>query len=244
MNLSPTPSVAACSVALDGPAGVGKSTLAKMLAARLGLSYVDTGAMYRAVALRALETGLKLTDAPALEALAQELPIRFETCGAAGGIENRVFLEDREITREIRSQRVSEAASVLSAHPPVRRALVSRQQALAREGRGVVMEGRDIGTVVLPRAEVKFYLVAGAEVRAERRYRELLGNGENTTLEQVLHDTVARDERDSTRADSPLQRAPDALEVNTSNLSPQELVDQLVALIEQRLGGALPGGPG
>lgn len=234
------PLVAACSVALDGPAGVGKSTLAKMLAARLGLSYVDTGAMYRAVALRALETGLSLTDAPALESLAQALPIRFETREASGGVENRVFLEDREITREIRSQRVSEAASVLSAHPPVRRALVARQQALAREGRGVVMEGRDIGTVVLPRAEVKFFLVADARIRAERRFRELLNNGENTTLEQVYHDTVSRDERDLNRPDSPLCKAPDALEVDTSRLSPQELVNQLAGLIEQRLEGRPP----
>lgn len=223
-------------IALDGPAGVGKSTLAKRLAASLGLAYLDTGAMYRTVALKAIEENLPLKDAKKLGEMARNLPIRFETTKSGKDIVNRVFLENREVTREIRTQAVSDAASIVSAHTQVRKALVERQQALSGEGKGVVMEGRDIGTVVLPQASVKFFLTADARTRARRRWLELQANGEVTTLERVLRDTVERDRRDCSREDSPLQKAADAFRVSTSGKTPDELLAQMADVVKKRTG--------
>ncbi len=194
-------------VAIDGPAGVGKTTTARTLAAELELLYVDTGAMYRALAVHARSRGISPDDAEAAAALARASSV---TLRAAAGGELQVTIEGEDVTRAIRTDRASDEASRISVHPRVREELVRWQRDLARKG-GVVMEGRDIGTVVLRDADAKIFLTASPGERARRRHRELLRRGEVVTFEAVLRDIQARDARDRGRETSPLCPAPDAV---------------------------------
>ncbi|MEA2624226.1 MAG: CMP/dCMP kinase [Candidatus Binatota bacterium] len=214
-------------VAIDGPAGAGKSTAARALARRLGYRYVDTGAMYRAVALAAIERGLDLDDAGAVAEVAGAVAIGFET--DVDG-EQRVLLDGRDVTAAIRTEAVGQGASKVSAHAGVRERLVALQREVGGTG-GAVLEGRDIGTVVFPGADVKFFLEASPTARAERRRRELEARGASASLADVIGEMEERDRRDSTRAHSPLRCADDAERVDTSFQG----VDQVVADLESRV---------
>jgi len=215
-------------VAIDGPAGSGKSTVARRVAAKLGFVYIDTGAMYRAVALGALRAGIPLDDTPRLEALAANAAIAFEPGGG------RVFLNGEDVTAAIREEQVAAAASKAAAVPGVRRALVEQQRRMGAET-SVVMEGRDIGTVVFPEAEVKVFLDASPEARAERRLRELREKGVPAEGEDVERELRQRDERDSRRAESPLMRAPDAAYLDTSGLSLEEVEQAILRIFHERV---------
>jgi len=223
------------SIAIDGPAGAGKSTIAKLTALRFGLEYVDTGAMYRGIALKALREGVPAADAARLTQLAEaaEFSFRVER-PSPDDLLNRVFVDGEEITADIRTPEVSSMASKVSAISGVRRALVAAQQALGARG-GVVMEGRDICTVVLPDAEVKIFLTASAEERARRRHLELVEKGAEEPYEKVLKEIRERDERDSTRADSPLRPAPDAAYVDTDGKGIEQVVAGIAAIAEKKL---------
>lgn len=213
-------------IAIDGPAGAGKSTLARRLAERLGYLYIDTGAMYRAVALWAKRLGVAWDDAARLEQLARESRIEL----GAGG---RVRLNGEDVSEAIRDPDISEGASRVSAVPGVRRALVEKQQQMGREA-SVVMEGRDIGTVVFPEAEVKIYLDATPEERARRRMKDLAARGLEAEFSRVLEEMKRRDERDSTRADSPLRQAPDAIYVDSTGMSEDEVEEALLKIVRER----------
>lgn len=207
-------------VAIDGPAGAGKSTIARHLARRFGLFNLETGAMYRAFALKALRAGTSLDDPSALKCLADDTVI----CLEPGEDENRVLLDGEDVTGQIRNQMVTDAASRVSVFPPIRAAMVRRQQEMGAKG-GVVMEGRDIGTVVFPDAEVKIFLDAAPEVRGMRRYDQIGQQGRSPQQpEEVIRDLRARDERDRNRADSPLKPAPDAILLDSTNLTLEEVV--------------------
>ncbi len=213
MNPTPRPP-SRLRIAIDGPAGVGKTTTARALAEALGLLYVDTGAMYRALAVRALAQGISVDDAEASAGLAQGMGIAF-TPDAAGGL--RVVADGEDLTEAIRSPEASDAASRISVHREVRRQMVLWQRDLAAS-RGVVMEGRDIGTVVLPDADAKIFLTASAEERARRRLRERLAKGEQAAFEAVLREIRERDARDEGREASPLRPAPDAVVIDCTAL--------------------------
>jgi CMP/dCMP kinase len=202
-------------VAIDGPAGAGKSTIARHLARHYGLLNLETGAMYRAFALKALRLDIPLNDPSALQLLASETDIQLES----GEDENRVLLDGEDVTGQIRNQTVTDAASRVSIFPAVRASMVERQQQMAAKG-GVVMEGRDIGTVVFPDAEVKIFLDAAPEVRGLRRYDQIgLKSKPTTPPEEVIRDLRARDERDRNRADSPLRPAPNAFLLDSTNMT-------------------------
>lgn len=219
-------------IAIDGPAGSGKSTVATELAARLGIGLVDTGAMYRTVALLAVERSVSLEDGGALGALAEEVDRGFRIeLPAAGAI--RVFLGDREVTSDIRRPDVSEAVSPVSAHREVRERMVGLQRSLAGRG-GAVVEGRDIGTVVFPDASLKVYLEASAPERALRRHRELERKGLSVPLGRVEEEIRTRDMTDSSREHSPLCAAPDALVIDTSRLTVEQVTDEIVAALDSR----------
>lgn len=218
-------------VAIDGPAGAGKSTAARRLAARLGYAFLDTGAIYRAVALVARRRGIDWGDAPALAALAERLDLVFVPQGEV----NRVMVDGQDVTAEIRAPEISEGASRVSAHPPVRAALLDLQRRLAAGG-GVVAEGRDVGTVVFPQAEAKFFLTASPSERAGRRARELAAAGRPVDAARVLEEMRIRDERDSTRAVAPLRKADDAIEIDSDRLAPDEVVERMVEVIQARGG--------
>jgi cytidylate kinase len=218
-------------IAIDGPAGAGKSTLAKKLARQLDYLFINTGAMYRAVAYGALQRGCALDQTEAIGALAQTA--RIELTGTVD--DTRVVLDGIDITDQIATPEISQAASVVSAIPAVRRALVAQQQQMGRAG-GVVMEGRDIGTQVFPNADVKIYLDATSIARAERRHTEDLAKGINTgALKATQAEIEERDYRDKTRADSPLVKAPDAIYIDSSTLTIQEVVGQLLQLVAAKL---------
>jgi CMP/dCMP kinase len=216
-------------VAIDGPAGAGKSTIARHLARHFGLLNLETGAMYRAFALRALRAGIALDDTVALEGVAAETSIRLEP----GKEENRVLLNGEDVTGMIRNQMVTDAASRVSVWPAIRAWMVSLQQQMGAQG-GVVMEGRDIGTVVFPHAEVKIFLDASPEVRGLRRYDEL---GPNPPLkpEEVIRDLRDRDERDRNRADSPLKPAADAVLLDSTHLTLEEVIAAADAIVAAKL---------
>lgn len=216
-------------IAIDGPAGAGKSTVARRVAAQLGYLYIDTGAMYRAVALLALEEGCPPTDENRLSELAASDQLILRP-GAAGC---RVFWGQREISAEIRQPEVGNLASPVSALPRVRQALVARQRALAA-AEPVVMDGRDIGTVVLPQAQCKVFLTASPRVRAERRGLELANKGLRVDLDQVERDICQRDQQDSNRQHSPLRQAEDARLLDSSNLSIEQVVAQIIAWAEEK----------
>jgi cytidylate kinase len=214
-------------VAIDGPAGAGKSTIARRVAARLGAVYIDTGAMYRAVALLALRSNTDLSDATHLESLARSADIQFEAGSA------RTLLEGEDVSEAIRRPEVSPAASRVSAIPGVRRALVEKQRLMGAVA-SVVMEGRDIGTVVFPNAQVKIFLDADPEVRAARRVRELQEKGQAPPAAEVAREIRERDHRDSTRADSPLVPAADAIRLDTTALSLDQVEQAILEVIGRR----------
>jgi cytidylate kinase len=223
-------------VAIDGPAGAGKSTIARHLARHFGLLNLETGAMYRAFALKALRLHVPLDDAAALEQLAAETEIQLEP----GEEENCVLLDGEDVTGQIRNQTVTEAASRVSIYPPIRAAMVKRQKEMAAKG-GVVMEGRDIGTVVFPNAEVKIFLDAAPEVRGMRRYDQIGQKGKIAPPpEEVIRDLHARDERDRNRADSPLKPAPDAFLLDSTNLTLEEAVKAAEGAVDAWLAKSAP----
>ena len=218
-------------VAIDGPVGSGKSTVAKLAARALGYRHIDTGAMYRAVALLALRREVRLDDVQRLGELARSAKMSFKVRGG----EQRLHVDCEDVEDQIRTPEVSRASSLVSAVPEVRWALVEHQRTMAQGG-GVVMEGRDIGTVVLPDAEVKVFLTASAEERARRRLLQLQGQGIGASYEDVLADLLRRDEQDSNRSVAPLRVAPDAVVIDTGNLSLEEVVRRVVDLVAQRCG--------
>ncbi len=223
-------------IAIDGPAGSGKSSVARRVAALLGYSYLDSGAMYRALALKALHRKVALRDEARLEALAKETHIELKPPTPeleAAGAKNRVFLDGTEVTHEIRTAEVARAASQLATIAAVRRVLVAEQQR-AGAGGGVVMEGRDIGTVVFPNAEMKIFLDASPEVRAERRWKEHQEKGEQFTLAEVLGEVHERDRRDRERKVSPLIRAADAVLVDNTAMGVEETARLIVMLARER----------
>jgi CMP/dCMP kinase len=222
-------------VAIDGPAGAGKSTIARHLARHFGLLNLETGAMYRAFALKALRAGLPLADGEGLERLAAETTIRLES----GGDENRVLLDGEDVTGLIRNQAVTDGASRVSVFPAIRAWMVLLQQEMGAEG-GVVMEGRDIGTVVFPNADAKIFLDAAPEVRGLRRFDQL-GSKPSQQPEEVIRDLRERDLRDRNRADSPLRPADDAVMLDSTNMALEEAVAAAEEIVAARL--ALLGRP-
>ncbi|HET9400692.1 MAG TPA: (d)CMP kinase [Candidatus Acidoferrales bacterium] len=212
-------------IAIDGPVGSGKSTLARRVAEILGYTYLDTGAMYRALALKAIRTGAPLDDEAALESLATVT--RIDLVGGEDG--HRVLLDREDVSDAIRTPDVGQAASKAAVLPGVRRVLVAEQRRAGAAG-GVVMEGRDVGTVIFPNAELKIFLDASVEARAERRWREYLEKGEKRELAGVEKEVRERDQRDKTRAASPLVRAKDAVIVDNSAMDAEETA-RLVALL-------------
>lgn len=222
-------------IAIDGPAGAGKSTVARLLARRLGFLYVDSGAMYRAAALLTARNAVPLTEEDEIAALVRAARIEF--VGDGDGETQRVLLNGEDVTDEIRTSEVASLASQVSAIPGVRRALLASQQKIVGFG-GVVMEGRDIGTVVAPDAEVKIFLTATPEERAARRHAEMTAQGNDFSLEAVRADQDERDERDATRAVSPLVAASDATVLYSDGLTPEDIVQDIVDSIEARRHGA------
>ncbi len=217
-------------IAIDGPAGAGKSTIARQLARRLSYLFINTGAMYRAVAWKALDHGIPLDDAERIGQLANDS--RIELKGTVDAM--RVLVDGRDVTEEIVKPQVSQAASIVSAIPAVRRALVARQQEIGRAG-GVVMEGRDIGTQVFPNAEIKIYLDASYEARALRRFEEDEQRGfVVASLDQMKAEIEERDTRDKTRADSPLEQAGDAIYIDSSAMSIEQVVERILNLVAEK----------
>jgi CMP/dCMP kinase len=233
--MSPPPSRERVVVAIDGPAGAGKSSASKELARRLGYRLLDTGALYRAVALLSLRRGVDWDDPAAAAAVARDLDVEFRLHGA----ENRVFVAGEDVSAAIRTEQVSEGASRVSSHPEVREALLELQRRLASEG-GVVAEGRDVGTVVFPDAAAKFFLTADSTVRAKRRYEELSAAGEAADLEATRDEIVRRDTRDTTRTAAPLVEAPDAIRVDSTDLSLEAVVDTMLTAVRARERGKSP----
>ena len=219
-----------CSVAIDGPAGAGKSTIAKAAAARYGFIYVDTGAIYRTVGLAAQRGGVDPKDSAGVEALLPDLSIRFDY-GSDGT--QRMFLGDEDVSSLIRTPEISLYASAVSAIPAVRAFLLDMQRSMAKTN-SVVMDGRDIGTVVLPDAGLKIFLTASPEARARRRHLELREKGDPSTFQEVLADILVRDENDTTRAAAPLRAADDAVLVDTTELSLEESIEKVCDLIRDR----------
>ncbi|WP_298317201.1 (d)CMP kinase [uncultured Aquimarina sp.] len=222
-------------IAIDGHSSTGKSTVARQLAKELGYIYVDTGAMYRAVTLYAMRHKFideSEIDKKALEQSLHLINIRFEVSSETGLAE--VMLNDENVEKEIRTLEVSRQVSPIAAISMVRRKLVEQQQLMGKD-RGIVMDGRDIGTVVFPNAELKLFMTATAKDRAERRYNELLERGENVSYEDVLKNVVNRDHIDSTRKDSPLRKADDAITIDNSNLTLVEQFDQIYTIAKDAI---------
>ncbi|MDQ3258491.1 MAG: (d)CMP kinase [Acidobacteriota bacterium] len=217
-------------IAIDGPSGAGKSTLGRMIAREFKLLYIDTGAMYRAVALAVSESGVSISDAGLVAEVTRRTVINLR--GDPDSL--RVMLDGRDVSDEIRSERIGHTASVVSAIPEVRRELVRRQREMGARSGGVVLDGRDIGTVVFPAADVKFFLTAVPEARAKRRYDEERVKAQEHTFEDTLADINARDRRDSTRADSPLAIAEDAVVIDTTELSIEDVFARMVDVIRER----------
>lgn len=221
-------------ITIDGPAGSGKSTAARKLAARLGLPYLDTGAMYRVVTLAALEEGIDLNDEARLAALAGGDAYQLDL----GPTHIRVTLRGRDVTEALRSMRVNDHTRFIAALPRVRQALVARQREIARRLGGVVTEGRDQGSVAFPDADLKFFLDAAPEKRAERRLHDLLADGEEVTMAQVLENLQTRDRTDASRTSGPLTVPPGAISIDTTNLSIGQVIDCMLAHL--RRAGLLP----
>ena len=216
-------------IAVDGPAGAGKSTIAKLVAKKMGLVYVDTGAMYRAMALFMLREGIAPADGAAIDEKCKEaqVTLRYENG------EQVVFLNGENVNAYIRTEEVGNMASAISPRKQVRQKLVSLQKALA-ENTDLIMDGRDIGTCVLPGADVKIYLTASSLVRAKRRFEELTAKGETCDLEKIKEDIEKRDEQDMTREESPLRRAEDAVLLDSSDLSIEEVVEEILKICNDK----------
>lgn len=217
-------------IAIDGPVGAGKSTAARLLATRLGYRYIDSGAMYRALSWKALQEGLDLDDEQSLRRLANETSITLESRDN----QQLVLVDGREVSRQIREREVEYASSRVSVHPGVRSVMVAQQRHMAAEG-GVVMDGRDIGTVVFPDADLKFYLIARLDERVRRRYIEAQSSGTIRTVDQLAEEIEARDARDTSRQASPLRKADEAITVDTSELLAPQVVDVMEEEIRRRL---------
>ncbi|MCM3872529.1 MAG: (d)CMP kinase [Pyrinomonadaceae bacterium] len=215
-------------IAIDGPSGSGKSTLGRMLARELNLLYIDTGSMYRAVALAVMESSINSNDDVAVGSLASRVSIDLR--GEPDSME--VTLEGRDVTEEIRSEEVTHLSSVISAIPAVRRAMVARQREMGE--RGAVLNGRDIGTVVFPNADVKFFLTAVPEERAKRRFVEEHTHDSSVSFDETFADMAERDQRDATRIDSPLTVAEDAIVLDSTGLSIDEVLQRMIVAIRER----------
>lgn len=223
--------IALFKVAIDGPGGAGKSSISKLAAKKLGFVYIDTGAMYRTAALYCLRSGIDIkNEREKAEKAVSEISMDIILSDEG----QRIFLNGEDVTDKIRTPEVSMGASDVSAIPFVREKLVDMQRKLA-ESKNVIMDGRDIGTCVLPDAEVKIFLTASSEVRAKRRFDELLEKGEIVTFEEVLNDIIVRDRNDETRAVSPLKKADDAVVLDTSNLSFEESQKAVIKIIEDKM---------
>jgi cytidylate kinase len=214
-------------ITIDGPSGAGKGTISRIVAKKLGYHYLDSGALYRLLGLASKRHNVKLTNIKALSTLAEHMDISFTT--ASNG-DFSVHLEGENVTRELRTEDTGLLASQVAGFPEVRVALLKRQQSFA-QGPGLVADGRDMGTTVFPDAPVKLYLTASAEERASRRYKELLGKGENVSLPALVEQVRSRDERDMNREASPLRSAEDAIEIDTSSMSIQEVTDRVLNLL-------------
>lgn len=214
-------------IAIDGPAGSGKSTVAKLVAQNLGFLYIDTGAMYRALTVKALRSKADLNDEAELGALARAAAIELKQSGSS----LKVYLDGEDVTSEIRTPEVTNNVKYIARAKPVRECMVAKQRKLGEEG-GTVMEGRDIGTVVLPHADKKFYIDASFEVRVGRRHKEMKENGEALTEEEVREDLKTRDESDFNRAIGPLKKADDAIVIDTTDLTIDGAVEKVVGLIK------------
>ncbi len=212
-------------VAIDGPAGAGKSTIAKRLAQRIGADYIDTGAMYRAVALKLLRTGTDYNDPEALQTMLDAMDVDFS--------EGRTILDGEDVSGLIRTPEISALASPSSGVPAVRYKLTALQQAMGKR-KSIVMDGRDIGTVVFPDADFKFFLTASADERARRRTEEMRAKGQEADFETIRADIIQRDYQDSHRAFRPLQKAEDAVEIDSTDMSIDNVVDTMMAFIEAR----------
>lgn len=219
------------SIAIDGPAGAGKSTLARQLAKKIGFLYVDTGAIYRTVALKTIKAGVTPSEKEKVIPLLENLDIRMDY-GPDG--EQQMFLEGENVSKAIREHQVSNLTSQVSAMKEVRDFLLDFQRKQARE-HNVVMDGRDIGTVVLPGADVKIFLTAAPEARAHRRLRELEQRGQSADFETILHDIIDRDERDRNREIAPLRQAEDAVLLDTTKLNLEESLDAMLSLVKERI---------
>jgi cytidylate kinase len=215
-------------IAIDGPAGAGKSTVARAVAERLGLDYLDTGAMYRAIALKSLREGIKDDDAEKLGDLASNSTIEF-----GPGTPQQVFLDGENVTKEIREPNIGDLASAISVHPAVRRIVVQRQRELIGKGR-ITLDGRDTTTVVAPDAEIKIFLTASLEERAKRRHKELIQKGAEVSLREVQAEIEERDRRDMTRSDSPLRQAEDAILIDSTNMTATDVVERVIQLVNSR----------
>ena len=214
-------------IAIDGPSAAGKSTIAKRLAKALGYSHLDTGAMYRCVGYLAAQRGIDLHDEDALTEMTASMRIRFDS-------EGHVFLNEEDVSAAIRENRVSMLASSVSVHPRVRKLRVDMQRQLALD-KGVIMDGRDIGTVVLPDAELKIFMVASVEARARRRYQEYLDKHIEADYDTICEDIKKRDDQDMHRAASPLTKAADAHEIDTSDMSIEEVCAAILSLVEKTI---------
>lgn len=217
-------------IAIDGPSGAGKSTVARSLAKRLRYVYIDTGAMYRSVALRVKEKGISPEDELVLNQLASSLHITFTTERE----QTHVFCDGEDITTAIRTPEISRLASSISSRKGVREALVQMQREMGKEG-GVILEGRDIGTVVFPDADVKFYLDAESDERVKRRYHEMVEKGVKVDFKETREDLVQRDHHDMHRTHSPLKKANDALFIDSTHRSVEEVVEEMVRIVKERI---------
>ncbi|CAJ2231722.1 cytidylate kinase [Fructilactobacillus sanfranciscensis] len=217
-------------VAIDGPASAGKSTVAKIVAKNFNYIYVDTGAMYRSITYKAIQNNINLNDENKIVELLHKTKITF----TPGNPVQHVFIDGEEVTDKIRSEKVTNNVSTVAALPLIRRDLVKRQQEIAKDG-GVIMDGRDIGTTVLPNADLKIFLIASVKERAERRYIENQKKGINVTLEELKKEIEVRDYKDSHRKVSPLKKAKDAIEIDTTSLSIEQVSDKISSLIKKRI---------
>lgn len=217
-------------IAIDGPVGAGKSTAARLLAKRLRYRYIDSGAMYRALTWKALQAGLDLDDERSVRRLADATSITLEP----DGDRERILLDGQDVSRQIREREVEQATSKISIYPSVREVMVARQRHMAAQG-GIVMDGRDIGTVVFPDADVKFYLTARLEVRAERRYLEVQTAGASRKISDLTEEIELRDSRDMGRRASPLRKADEAITIDTSDLPIAQVVDAMEVEIRRKV---------
>lgn len=211
-------------LAIDGPAGSGKSTISALIAKKLSWTHIDTGAMYRAVTLQAIELGVDLNDEASYRFL-ETTHIHYDF--------DKIFINDRDVTEAIRSEGVTQNVSLVSSFPYVRKKLVDLQKSASEHG-NIIMDGRDIGTVVMPHADLKIFLTANVEERAKRRYKEHVKKGKESHIEKVIEDIVIRDQKDSTRKESPLRKADDAIVIDTTHLTIEEVVDKIIDLTAKK----------